>query len=64
MAKYRVTESLASCLVTEVEANNEDEAKEAHIQKVAKMFTEQYAGEIAGNATTSDWEVEEIKKGQ
>ena len=61
MAKYRVTESLASCLVTEVEADNEDEAKEAHISKVAKMFTEQYAGEIAANATTTEWEIVEMQ---
>jgi len=61
MKKYLVKEHFVTTVAIEVEAENEDDAREKHIKAVVALSDNEYARQVAHNCSTIDWDIKEIK---
>lgn len=61
MKKYKVIEVFTVGLISEVEAENEEQAQEKHLERTGQLTTDAYTQETGEGAGDSYYEIEEIK---
>lgn len=61
MKKYRVIETFTVSLISEVKAENEEQAQKKHLGRIGKMSYDDYDDECGEGAGDSTYEIEEIE---
>ena len=61
MKKYKVIETFTVGLISEVEAENEEQAQEKHSERTDMLSSDCYANECDNGAGDSSYEIEEIR---